>query len=140
MAFDLLVFYTSPMSKLLKSIKKHEHLSLAKQKQAGEAIAGEMDSKHEDFLQHMIKLLDDKEIDITKPESFLKLPAYKKLSQEWKGKVDLALLNIVDEVRRIEDFYRSKQTPNSSPQLQTMIEHLWQMKQRIEEEKDVFKI
>ena len=128
------------MSKLVKAIKKHEHLSLEKQKKAGEAIEGKMEKEHTNFLKNLIKLFDTKEIDTLKPDSFLKQDVYKKLKPEWKSKVDLVLVNIVDEARRIEDFYRSTETPNSSPHLQTMIEHLWQMKQRIEEKYDVFKI
>jgi hypothetical protein len=132
--------YTPPMPDFAKSIKKHQNLPLEDQKKAGQAIAGEMDSKHEDFLKHLIKLLDKKEIDTANPRSFLKDEVYETLNEEWQGKVDIALMNVVDEVRRIEDFYRSKETPNSSPHLQTMIEHLWQMKQRIEEHYDVFKL
>jgi hypothetical protein len=128
------------MSNFAKAIKKHQNLPLEDQKKAGEAIAGTMGSKHEEFLKHLIGLLDRKEIDTTNPRSFVKTEAYEKLNEEWKGKVDLALVNIVDEVRRIEDFFRSKETPNSSPHLQTMIEHLWQMKQRIEEHHDVYKL
>jgi hypothetical protein len=128
------------MSDFTKAIEKHKNLSLADQKKAGQAIAGKMESDHENFLKHLIDLLDRKEIDTANPQSFLKMDVYEKLSEEWQGKVDLALVNIVDEARRIEDFFRSKETPNASPHLQTMIEHLWQMKQRIEDHHDVFKL
>lgn len=128
------------MPDFVKAIRIHTDMPLEEQKKAGKAIAGEMDAKHEDFLKHLIKLLDEKTIDPTNPSSFLKPDAYDALSEEWKGKVDLALVNVVDEVRRIEEFFRSKETPDSSPQLQTMIEQLWQMKQRIEEHHDVFKL
>lgn len=128
------------MPDFAQSLEDHKDLPLTDQKKAGQAIAGEMDSKHEDFLKHLIKLLDEKKIDIADPQSFLKKEVYDALDEEWRGKVDLVLVNVVDEVRRIEDFFRSTETPNSSPHLQTMIEHLWQMKQRIEEFHDVFKL
>jgi hypothetical protein len=121
-----------------RSIQVHQDLSLEDQKKAGQAIAGKMGDEHEKFLQKLIGMLDRKELDVANSDTFLNHAVYDTLTEEWKGKTDLALVNIVDEVRRIEDFFRSKQTPNASPQLQTMIEHLWQMKQRIEDHYDVF--
>jgi hypothetical protein len=49
------------------------------------------------------------------------------------------LPTIALQLGQIEHFYRSKDTPNASVELQNMIEHLWQMKQRIEDDYDVFK-
>lgn len=120
-------------------IQKHADLPMEDQKKAGQAIGGDMDSKHADFLKTLISLLDRKEIDASDPQSLLKKDVYDKLPQEWKDTVDLALLNLADQVRLIEQFFRSKETPNSSPHLQTMIMHLWQMKERIEKTHDVFK-
>jgi hypothetical protein len=128
------------MSDFTNALQQHQDLPLEDQKKAGQAIGGKMGDEHESFLKNLIKLLDAKEIDTLNPQSFLKQDVYDGMSDEWKGKTDLALVNIVDEVRRIEDFFRSKETPNASPHLQTMIEHLWQMKQRIEDHYDVFKI
>jgi hypothetical protein len=119
--------------------KQHADLTVADQKKAGQAIAGDMDAEHANFLQTLIGLLDRKEIIASDAQSMLKQDVYGSLPQEWKDKVDLALANIAEQVRLIEEFYRSTQTPNSSPQLQTMIELLWQQKQRIEKEHDVFK-
>ena len=120
-------------------IQKHSDLPLEKQREAGQAIGGKMDDEHENFLKTLITLLDKGEIVSSDAQSMLKKDIYDGLPQEWKDKVDLALVNIADQVRLIENFYRSKETPNESPHLQTMIEHLWQMKQRIEEMHDVFK-
>ncbi len=127
------------MSKFQSSIKKHENLPEDDQKKAGQAIAGDMDTEHANFLKTLISLLDRNEITASDPQSLLKKDIYDKLPQDWKDKVNIALVNIAQQIRLIEDFYRSKQTPNSSPHLQTMIEHLWQMKQRIEKTHDVFK-
>lgn len=120
-------------------IQKHADLPVDEQKKAGQAIGGDMDSEYENFLKTLIGLLDRKEIRSADPQSLLKKDIYDKLPQEWKDKVDLALLNIAEQVRLIEQFYRSEETPNSSPHLQTMIMHLWQMKERIEKTHDVFK-
>jgi len=120
-------------------IQKHSDLPVEEQVKAGKPIHGEMDAKPEEFLQQLMVLLDRKEIIASDAQSMLKRDVYDALPQEWKDQVDLALTNIAEQVRLIEDFYRSEETPNASPQLQTMIEYLWQMKQRIEKTHDVFK-
>jgi hypothetical protein len=127
------------MADFASQIAQHQDLPERKQVQAGKAIAGQMQDEHDAFLKTVIGMLDRNEIDTWKPETFLKKDVYDALNPEWKAKVDKALVNIADQLRLIENFFRSKQTPNESPHLETMIEHLWQMKQRIEEHFDVFK-
>ncbi|TSC79604.1 MAG: hypothetical protein G01um101425_535 [Candidatus Peregrinibacteria bacterium Gr01-1014_25] len=123
-----------------QSIAQHQDLSEAKQVKAGQAIAGGMRDEHATFLKRVMELLDSKEIDSSKPESLLNASVYDALPQEWKDKTNLALINLADQLRLIEEFYRSTKTPNSSPHLETMIEQLWNMKERIESNGyDVFK-
>ncbi len=119
---------------------KHKDLSEDAQKKAGQAKSGKMGDEHESFLKTVLTLLDKQEINPYEPESILKKDVYKKLDTEWKMKVDQSLPNIADQLRLIVEFRLSKQTPDSSPQLQSMIDYLWQMKQKIEEHHDVFKI
>lgn len=121
------------------AIAVHTDISDADQKKAGQAIAGKMSDKHEAFMREVLRLIDAKEIDVADPQSFLKKDVYDALSEEWRNKVDASLPNIADQLRHIVDFRVSKKTPDESPQLQTMISHLWQMKQRIEDHHDVFK-
>lgn len=109
------------------------------QKQIAQAQGDDMDDEHKNFLALIIKMLDEKTIDIYESESFLKKDVYDTLDDEWKMKVDKALPNLALQLRQIEAFYRNKAIPDASPELQNMIEHLWQMKQRIEEKHDVFK-
>lgn len=115
------------------AIRVHQNLSEAAQKQAGQAAGNDMDEKHKKFLAEIIAMLDRKEIDTSLPASLLKQDNYGKLSEQQRDAVDFALLNLADQLRRIESFFRSKATPNASPELQTMIEHLWDMKSRLEE-------
>jgi hypothetical protein len=119
--------------------KQTRELTEKEQKNAGAPIKGKMDKKHNDFMQTVIKLIDNKKIDIDDPLTFLKSDVYEKLDDEWQDRTDIALVNIADQLRLINEFYRSKETPEESPQLQTMVEQLWQMKQKIEEQHDVFK-
>ena len=118
---------------------KHKNLSEEAQKKAGKSTAAKMPDEHEAFMKKILQMLDKKEIDPRDPQSFLKKGAYEDLDDEWKTKVDRTLPNLADLLRIIVEFRVSKETPDESPELQTMIEHLWQMKQRIEEYYDVFK-
>lgn len=127
------------MSDFTTLMGAHTDLPEEKQKQAGQAIAGDMSDDHTNFLKTVIGMIDRKEIVSSAPQSLLNHDVYDALSEEWQDKVDLALINIADQLRLIEEFYRSTETPDASPQLQTMIEQLWQMKERIEKEYDVFK-
>lgn len=121
------------MTDFAAAIAEHKNISEEAQKKAGQATGSDMDAKHKQFLADLIGMLDRKEINSSAPASFLKEENYVKLDEEAKNSVDYALLNLSDELRHIEWYFRSKTTPNASPQLQTMIEHLWNMKSRLEE-------
>lgn len=115
------------------AIAVHTDLSESAQKKAGQATGSDMDEEHKKFLADLIGMLDRKEMDPTVPSSLLKKDNYDPLPQEAKDAIDFALLNLADQLKRVEWYFRSKTTPNASPQLQTMIEHLWDQKSRLEE-------
>lgn len=115
------------------------NLSEAAQVKAGAPLTGDMGDEHKRFAVTISTLLESGSIDVTKPETFLNQSVYDQLDQEWKGKTDLAMMNIATLLSHIYDFYKSKQTPDACPQLATMIEQLWEMKERIETHADVFK-
>lgn len=115
------------------------NLSEDDQKKAGQAIGGDMGDEFKVFVENVSKMLESGEIDVTRPETFLNTPIYENLEQEWKGKTDQIILNMATLLTHIHAFYRSKQTPDACPQLETMIKQLWEMKQRIEVHADVFK-
>ena len=123
------------------TIKAHQgsDLTTEESKKAGQPVAGTMDDAPKNYLKDLIKLIESGEIDPNDQNTFLVEEIYKDLPEEWREKTDLALLNIANQIRLIYDFYTHNETPEESPQLQTMIEHLWDMKQRIEEHHDVFK-
>lgn len=127
------------MGDFTQIIGDQQDLTREQQKKAGTPLSGAMDDKIKQFLETLIQLIDSEEIDPYVPESFLNQEIYSGLSEEWKEKSDLALINIASQIQQIDQFYRSNQTPDSSPQLQSMVEALWEMKQRIEEHHDVFK-
>ena len=114
-------------------------LSEKKQKAAGAPLQGTLSNDHKQFLETIKQLIASGEINVNEPKTFLKKDVYEGLSEEWKEKSDLALSNIATLLRQMHEFYVRTDTPNESPQYRTMIEQLWEMKQRIEEHYDVFK-
>lgn len=119
---------------------EHKDLGEEAQKQAGKAIAGAMKPEIEAFLNELLKLLEINAIDPANPKSFLNTAVYEKLGQPDKDKIDLALINLGHMLENAIEFRLSKLTPDSSPQLETMIAGLLQTKSRIEEKAgDVFK-
>lgn len=121
-------------------ITQQPSLTQEQQKKVGQPIAGDMDDNHKNFCKTISALLESGAIDVTKPESFLNQSVYDALPDEWKSKTDLIIVNMATLLTHIYGFYTSKQTPDACPQLATMIEQLWEMKQRIESHgHDVFK-
>ena len=113
--------------------------SEAEQKKAGTPIGGDMSNEQKEFCTTITKLFESGEIDVTQPETFLNKAVYDTLEPALKAKTDLSMLNIATLLGHIYDFYKSKQTPDACPQLASMIDQLWEMKQRIEVHADVFK-
>ena len=123
----------------IQKIQKQEQLTQEQEQSAGQPVQGALEEEHRTFLGTLFTLIDNGEIDVVDPQSFLNQDVYGKLGEEWKDKTDLALTNIAGQLKLINNFRNDENTPDESPQLQTMVEQLWQMKQRIEEQHDVFK-
>ena len=120
------------MADLASLYAEHKDLSQDQQKKAGQAGGTTMAAKHKKFLAELIAMIDRKEIEPGVPSSFLNGEVYDELPEEGQSAVDYALLNLGEQLTHIEAFFRSKATPNASPELQSMIEHFWDMKSRLE--------
>lgn len=128
------------MSDLSSLYDEHKHLSDADAIKAGKAAGGAMGDEHTNFVKLISGMITSGEINPHVPETFFHSGAYDALSQEARQKVDVATINIADLLRHIADFYLSKETPDSGPQLENMIEQLWVMKERVEKEHgDIYK-
>jgi hypothetical protein len=128
------------MADLTTIMEQNQGLPEDEQKKIAAAIPGAMGDDHTDFVKIIARMITEKEIDVTIPETFLHKDMYEKLDEQSRAQVDLAMVNIADLLRHIAEFYMSPETPDASPQLQTMIEQLWQMKERVEQQYgDVFK-
>ncbi len=119
---------------------EHKHLPEDAQKQAGKAIAGSMKPELEAFLNAILDLIKNGSIDAKDPKTFLNAAVYDALPQADRDQADLALGTLGDLLLHVVEFRLSPQTPDSSPQLETMIAGLLQTKTRIEDKLgDVFK-
>ena len=127
------------MADFAASMASGHSLTVEEQKKAGAPVAGNMDEGHRSFLKTIKTLIESGEIDPYVPKTFVKAEVYDEMPEEWQDKTDLTLQNMAGLLKQIYDLYISKQTPDEAPQYQTMIEHLWQMKKRVEEQYDVFK-
>jgi len=123
-----------------KTISDHHKHNLSEddQKAVGAPVHGSIGDDHKTFLTDLFALLDSGDINADDPQSLVKTEVYEALDEAWKGKVDVALMNIANQVRLIRDL-RAATKEKDSVHLQTMVEQLWEMKQRIEEHHDAFK-
>lgn len=119
-------------------IKADYSLTEEEQKKAGQAMTGDMSTKHKEFVALLSSLIREEKIDPHNPSTLIHQEIYNSLDDVLRTKVDVALPSIAILLRHIVDFYHSKETPDSCPQLAQMIDQLWEMKERIEQEKDVF--
>lgn len=127
------------MTDFFSKVAAAKDLTHDDQKKAGTPVSGSIGSEHRDFLKTLKTLLDAGDINPDEPKSLLNMDVYEGLDEEWKDKTDLILLNVANQLGLIAQFMASAETPAESPQLQTMVEQLWQSKQQIEEHYDVFK-
>lgn len=127
------------MDDFIQTVSDSKPMTIGEQKKAGTPVSGKMDDEHKGFLKELMGLLSSGEIDPYEPKSFLKMDIYESLPEDVQDKADLILANLAHEIRLIQEFVESKDTPEESPQLMTMVQHLWATKQQIEKDHDVFK-
>lgn len=123
----------------VKAIKKHsgKDPTESDQKDLGKPQGTALADEHANFLQTVLKLIDDGKIDLVNPQSVFNQDVYEGLSDELKAKTDQTLPNIISLLERIMDLH-SRPEENESMEMKNLIETLWQAKQRIEEHADVF--
>lgn len=116
------------------------HLPEDEQKKAGAPVGGAVGTEHKEFAEHLYQLLDSGEIDLINSESLVNKEVYDKLDEEWQDKIDISLTNMINQIRLIDKLRQAGSEETEAIHLHTMIEHLWEMKQRIEEHHDALKI
>jgi len=126
------------MADFLQSIKDHSDTPDDAHGSLGKARTGGMNDAHTEFAKKLSALMRKGTIDPMNSETFLNPEIYATLDPTLKIKVDTMLPNIATLLSHIVGFFDSKETPNSSPELASLIENLWEMKERIEKDADVF--
>ena len=123
----------------IRAIKEHsgKELSAGKEAELSKPKAASLTDEHSIFLNTVIRLLDEGKIDTKNPQSFIKSDVYDGLSDELKAKTDQTVPNIITILEHIMDLHARKED-NASEEMKSLIETLWQAKQRIEEHADVF--
>ncbi len=120
------------MADMASLYEQHKDLSEHKQVQAGISPAGDMGHVHTSFVKTIAQLVKDGKVNVFVPATFYKEGEYEKLSESARSQADLAMINMADQLRHVVDYFLSEKTPDASPQLEQMIEQLWQMKERFE--------
>lgn len=112
------------------------HPSEKKQKNTARADYKNLTAKHMEILQIILTLVDTQTIDLLRPESLIKEDqrnAYAMLPDEKRRTVDVSLVNMCTQLQHIVEFHRSPHTPDESVELETMIDHLLDMRERLGE-------
>ena len=127
---------TTPYS---KALEKHGSKALPEALQHALSKPREISlaEKHDIFLKTVIGLMDSHTIDMKNPASLRKEAVYRKLSPEWQRKVDIVVPNIITLLERIMDLH-ARPEKDESIEMKHLIETLWQAKERIEKQADVF--
>ena len=122
-----------------KAIKKHsgKDPSVAEQQRLGKPQAVSFSDDHSDFLNNIISLIDEGKIGTADPQSLINDDVYAGLSDELRAQTDKTIPNIVSLLERIMDLH-AREEDNESFEMKSLIETLWQAKERIEKHADVF--
>jgi hypothetical protein len=122
-----------------KAIQEHSgnDPSEEEQQRLGKPRSDGMTDEHAGFLDLVLRLIDEGNVDTKNPESFVRKNIYSGLSEEMQGKVDFVIPNLISLLERIMDLH-ARPEKDDSFEMKNLIETLWQAKERIEKEVDVF--
>lgn len=131
----------SPMQHFAQQMAagSRQDLSIEQQREAGKPVKGVVDDEHKNFFLSLLALIERGEINVDDPRTFLKMDIYAAMPEEWQDRADLILTNLATQIQQIKKFHDDPSFPDDSPQLETMVEQVWQQKQSIEQHYDVFK-
>ena len=100
------------------------------QKRLNEPLKHDGNSKNKDFLETVVKLVNEGKIQIYKPDSLINHEVYDKLDQAAKGKVDYEAMNLLMVIREIKGLYDAGY--KDTYQIDNLVEKLRVTKERLE--------
>jgi len=90
-----------------------------------------MDKVDSDFLELIIKLIQDGKIDLYKPSTLINDIVYDNLTSELKGKADFAAMNLISSIRELKGLYDNGY--KDTFQTKNLVHRLRLHKERLEE-------
>ncbi len=96
-----------------------------------------VDPKDKEFLSALIALIEDKTIDLYKPETLFNKAVYEAMDSRLQGQADMEAVNLLSAIRDIKGLYDNGF--EESFQIQNLVQRVRLTKERIEGEKgDLF--
>ena len=89
------------------------------------------DPKDEEFLNLVVRLVDDRRINLYSPHSLINEAVYNGLTEKQQGKVDFDGVNLLATLRNIYNLWQIEKQPTF--QIQNMVEQVRATKERLEE-------
>lgn len=100
------------------------------QKKLNEPLKYDGSSKNKDFLEMLVKLLNDGKIHVYKPDTLINHEVYDKLDGKSKGKADYEAMNLLMIIREIKGLYDAGY--KDTYQIDNLVEKLRVTKERLE--------
>lgn len=89
-----------------------------------------MSAENKQFLDHVMELINNKTIDLYRPETLMNHPVYDNLDEKTKGIADTNALLLLGEIRQIKKLYEHSNTDTF--QMKNLIERVRLYKERLE--------
>ncbi len=124
-----------------KIIEEHKEKEITSdmQERLNKPLEKEVKPKYRDYLKFILDLIERKEIDLYRPDTFINKDIYNDLRPEIKSKADITLVNITNMVRQLNYLYEKGE--ENSFQLENLVDNIWYTKERIEQvHGDVYKV
>lgn len=100
------------------------------QKELNAPLKYEGRSENKDFLEKLVKLMNDGKIEVYKPDTLMNHEVYDKLEESAKGKADYEAMNLLHVIREIKGLYDAGY--KDTYQIDNLVEKLRITKERLE--------
>jgi hypothetical protein len=124
-----------------KKIKEHQNteITMEIQDRLNKPLVKNVKPEYKDYLQFILKLIQDKEIDVFVPSTLLHQEKYDVLNDKAKAEIDMTLVNLAQMIQQLQKLFDLNQ--EESYQLESLVDNIWYTKERIESvHGDVYKV
>jgi len=118
---------------------KNQEISAQTQERLNTPLKKSVQPKYKDYLKLILDLINQGTIDVFNPSSIINTNIYNTLNEQGKADVDKILINLINMVQRMQ--YLNEKGEENSFQLESIVDNIWQTKEKIEQKHgDVLKI